>query len=144
MKSPRTGARELALHLLYQMDLRNEELTVVLPELLEFLRPTEEDRAFALQLAEGTIEHGEAIDSQLCRVARNWDLARLASIDRCVLRLAVAELMLMPQSPTRVVLDEAIELAKSYSTEQSGRFVNGVLDPIAKAVRSGGSTGDAK
>ena len=84
MKSPRTGARELALHLLYQMDLRNEELTVVLPELLEFLRPTEEDRAFALQLAEGTIEHGEAIDSQLCRVARNWDLARLASIDRCV------------------------------------------------------------
>ena len=144
MSEIRTGARELALHLLYQMEQRKEDLTQILPEAIDFLRPTGEDRNFALKLVDGVQEHRETIDEHLRKAARNWDLERVASIDRCVLRIAVAELMLVPESPTRVVLDEAIELAKSYSTEQSGRFVNGVLDPIAKIVRSGGSTGDAK
>ncbi len=144
MSEVRTGAREFALHLLYQMDQRKEDLTQILPEAIEFLRPTADDRKFALQLVDGVHEHREAIDAHLQKAARNWDLERVASLDRCVLRLAVAELMLVPQSPTKVILDEAIELAKNYSTEQSGRFVNGVLDPIAKIVRSGGATGDAK
>jgi len=144
MSAVRTGAREFALHLLYQMDQRKEDLTQILPEAIEFLKPTGEDRGFALRLVEGVQEHKDLIDEHLRKAARNWDLERVASLDRCVLRLAVIELMLVPESPTRVILDEAIELAKNYSTEQSGRFVNGVLDPIAKIVRSGGATGDAK
>lgn len=144
MSEVRTGARELALHLLYQMDQRKEDLTQILPEAIDFLRPSGEDRKFALTLVDGVLEHRETIDAHLRKAARNWELERVASLDRCVLRLAVAELMLVPESPTKVILDEAIELAKNYSTEQSGRFVNGVLDPIAKIVRSGGATGDAK
>jgi len=144
MSAVRTGAREFALHLLYQMDQRKEDLTQILPEALAFLKPTGEDRGFALRLVEGVQEHKDLIDEHLRKAARNWDLERVASLDRCVLRLAVIELMIVPESPTRVILDEAIELAKNYSTEQSGRFVNGVLDPIAKIVRSGGATGDAK
>lgn len=143
MKTSQTGGREFALHLLYQMDVRGEDLTQILPELFEFLHPTGEDRAFAVRMVEGTLANREAIDAHLRATSQNWDLERLANLDRCILRLAVSELMLCPETPVRVILDESIELAKSYSTEQSGRFVNGVLDPIAKAVRSGGSTGDA-
>ena len=77
----------------------------------------------------------EDVDATLREGAPNWPLERLAATDRSVLRAAVAELISRPGTPARVVLDEAIELAKRYGTEESGRFVNGVLDHVARALR---------
>lgn len=134
----RRGGREFALHLLYQLDVRGESIPEVLPSLLEMLQPTGPDRGFAITLVEKVLAHRPAIDEILAGSARNWDPARFALLDRCALQLAVAELLFHPETPTGVILNEAIELAKSYSTDQSARFVNGVLDPIAKAVRERG------
>lgn len=137
------AGRELALHLQYQMEVRGETLDQVLPEALEFLQPDPASRAFAVRLVEHAIELRDRADELLRETARNWDPSRFALIDRCVLRLAVAELSCFPDSPTNQILDQFIDLAKSYSTDSSGRFVNGVLDPIARKVRaSAPSKGD--
>jgi N utilization substance protein B len=132
------GGRELALHLLYQMEVRTETLDQVLPEALQFLQPEPAARAFAVRLVEFALEMRDVTEEILKETARNWDPSRFALIDRCLLRLAVAELSKFPESPTNQILDQFIELAKSYSTESSGRFVNGVLDPIARKVRAAG------
>jgi N utilization substance protein B len=75
------------------------------------------------------------VDAEIQRSAEHWPVARLAVTDRAVLRAAVAELMARPGTPARVVLDEAIEIAKRYGSEESGRFVNGVLDQVAHRLR---------
>ena len=129
------GGRELALHLLYQMDVRSETLDQVLPAALEFFQPTADDRAFALRLVEYSLENGDRIMELIRETARNWDPTRFALLDMCILRLAIAELLRVPESASKVVINEAIELAKSYSTQKSGGFVNGLLDPIARIVR---------
>ena len=129
------GGRELALHLLYQMDVRSETLDQVLPAALEFFQPTPDDRAFALRLVEYSLENGDRIVELIRGTARNWDPTRFALLDMCILRLAIAELLRVPETASKVVINEAIELAKSYSTQKSGGFVNGLLDPIARIVR---------
>ena len=129
------GGRELALHLLYQMDVRSETLDQVLPEAIEFFQPTVEDRSFGLRLVEYALEQKDRIDELVRQTATNYDPSRFALLDMCVLRIAVAELLRVPESPPKFVINEAIELAKSYSTEKSGSFVNGLLDPIARIVR---------
>lgn len=129
------GGRELALHLLYQMDVRSETLDQVLPEALEFFQPAAEDRSFGLRLVEYALEQKDRIDELVRRTAKNYDPSRFALLDMCVLRIAIAELLRVPESPPKFVINEAIELAKSYSTEKSGSFVNGLLDPIARIVR---------
>jgi N utilization substance protein B len=130
--SGQRGGRELALHLLYQMEVRSETLDQILPEAIEFFTPSPDDRAFAVRLVEYALEGKDATDDLLKQNATNWDPTRFALIDFCILRLAVAELTRVPESPTTKVLNEAIELAKSYSTP---KFVNGLLDPIARIVR---------
>jgi N utilization substance protein B len=80
-------------------------------------------------------DHREEIDKVLREALTRWDLKRLAVIDRCVLRIGVAELLYEPEAPTRVVLDEAIEIAKQFGSSESGRFVNGVLDRVARDFR---------
>jgi len=126
----RTRARELALQFLYQVDLRGREL---LPEAKEFFRLEEEDRTareFAAQLVEGVIEHSAAIDTVIREVAENWEIARMAVIDRNVLRMATYELLHCPDIPPKVAINEAIELGKRFSTQNSGKFINGILDKI--------------
>jgi len=81
--------------------------------------------------------HGADVDATLGRAAEKWSLRRLAATDRSVLRGAVGELMARPGTPARVVLDEAIDIAKRYGSEASGRFVNGVLDRVARELRPG-------
>lgn len=133
--SGQRGGRELSLHLLYQMEVRSETLDQVLPEAIEFFTPSPDDRAFAVRLVEYALEDRNATDDLLSKNATNWDPTRFALIDFCILRLAVAELTRVPETPTTKVLNEAIELAKAYSTPKSGGFVNGLLDPIARIVR---------
>lgn len=133
--SSQRGGRELALHLLYQMEVRSETLDQVLPEALVFFQPSPEDRAYAVRLVEYALADRQTAEDLLKTHATNWDPTRFALLDSCILRLAIAELTRVPEIATNKVLNEAIELAKSYSTQKSGGFVNGLLDPIARTVR---------
>ena len=87
---------------------------------------------FYKELFSATISNLEKIDSIIRSTSTNWDLARMSATDRSILRMAVCEMMVLADAPAPVVIDEAIELAKKYSTENSGKFVNGVLDSVAK------------
>lgn len=133
----RTRARELSLQFLYQLDLLGE---AVKDELSEFLRSEEKDGEtcrYARRLVEGTHEHRAAIDAEIQGVAQNWQISRMAVIDRNVLRLAAYELMFCDDIPPKVAINEAIELGKRYSTENSGKFINGILDKIKSRVAEG-------
>ncbi len=96
--------------------------------------PAEPD-PYALELARGVEEHREEIDTLIRKFADRWSLERMPVIDRNVLRMAVFELAHRPDVPTGAVISEAVELAKRYSTDDSGRFVNGMLSSIAEEVR---------
>lgn len=87
-------------------------------------------RSFADPLIRGTLEHRHEIDAQIRRVAKNWDLHRIAVVDRNILRLAIYEMTQREDIPPVVSINEAIDIAKRYSTEESGKFVNGILDKI--------------
>jgi len=129
----RTRARELALQFLYQLDLRGLDL---LPEAQEFLQSSERDRptcGFAMQLVEGVHANRERIDQVIRKVAQNWEIGRMAVIDRNVLRLATFELLYCADIPPKVAINEAIELGKRYSTQNSGGFINGILDKVKDA-----------
>lgn len=126
----RTRARELALQFLYQLDLRGDEL---LEEASAYVRGEERDAEtarFALRLVEGTHEHRRQLDGVIQGVAQNWNISRMAVIDRNVLRLATYELLHCKDVPPKVAINEAIELGKRYSTQNSGAFINGILDRI--------------
>jgi len=126
----RTLARELALQLMYQLDLRGTE---VLEEAEDYIRQSSGDPevlAFARDLLTGTWERRALIDSKIEEVAKNWQLKRMAAIDRNILRLATYELLFRDDVPPLVTINEAIDIAKKYSTKNSGPFVNGILDNI--------------
>ncbi|NUP94933.1 MAG: transcription antitermination factor NusB [Planctomycetaceae bacterium] len=126
----RTRGRELALQLLYQIDLRGDDVLAHAEELLLEEEPDRESRNFALHLVRSTHEEREALDSVIRSVAQNWEISRMAVIDRNVLRLAAWELLHSKDVPPKVAINEAIELGKRYSTQNSGAFINGILDKI--------------
>ena len=137
----RTRAREIALQFLYQLDLRGDDL---MAEAKSFVRGEERDSEtarFALRLVEGTVEHRDEIDRMIQGVAQNWNISRMAVVDRNVLRLASYELLHCDDIPPKVAINEAIELGKRYSTQNSGAFINGILDKIMN--RKPAAAGDA-
>ena len=123
----RHEAREKALQVLFQLD--NTDLTV--EEAMGHIKgqPT---NAFYEKIVNGTAEHLEEIDAALEQQLEKWSLARLPKIERTVLRLAVYELLYMQETPSRVVLNEAIELCKTFGDEKSSKFVNGVLSKFTE------------
>jgi transcription antitermination factor NusB len=139
----RTRARELALQFLYQLDLRGDDL---LAEAKAFVAAEERDAEttrFALRLVLGTQEHKAVIDQTIQGVAQNWNISRMAVVDRNVLRLATYELLHCPDVPPKVAVNEAIELGKRYSTQNSGAFINGILDKIMNRARPAAASGPA-
>lgn len=90
------------------------------------------DFAFYKELFTTTMNKIDEIDCIISEVSKNWDISRMPAVDRCILRMAVCEMMILASAPVAVVIDEAIELAKTFSTDKSGKFVNGVLDNIAR------------
>jgi N utilization substance protein B len=127
-------ARERALSLLYEAEVKGESPDAVLSGL-----PADPDR-FAAELVTGVGGHAEEIDGWLRRYARDWAVERMPALDRALLRIGVYELLHRPDVPTAVVISEAVELASRFSTEDSGRFVNGVLARIAENVRGPAAT----
>jgi transcription antitermination protein NusB len=127
----RHAGRELALKALYQIDMRGEVSNEDLALFFESFAADDDARAFALRLVDGVRREKVTIDQVLGDVLEHWSIGRLSRIDHNILRLGVYELMRMNDIPARVTIDEAIELAKAYGDQESGRFVNGVLDQAA-------------
>jgi transcription antitermination factor NusB len=129
----RTRGRELALQVLYQIDARGEEAMPVIDAFLEQEEPNSPDvHAFAKELVDGTSERRAEIDALLSSAAENWRLARMALVDRNILRMAIFEMLHLEEIPAKVSINEAIELGKRFSTKQSGSFINGILDRIRR------------
>lgn len=134
----RSKAREIAVQMLYQIDLNPEADLRQIRSMVEDAVLDEALRDFAWRLFVGVREHRPLIDAKIQAVAENWSLKRMAPTDRNVLRLGTYELI-NTDTPHRVVLDEAIELARVFGSAQSAQFVNGILDKLVPAEkRSGG------
>lgn len=127
--STRRDARERALGLCYEVEVRNADIAAVVDNL-----PIAPD-AYALRLAQGVAQHLLEIDELLAKYSEHWALERMPAIDRAILRIGVYELGWEPELPRAVAVSEAVELAKLYSTKDSGRFVNGLLGRIADELR---------
>jgi N utilization substance protein B len=127
----RTLAREYALKLLYRIDITQEKVEDVISDSFPRIRD-KEIKKFALNIVRGTWEGKETIDEKIKKYALKWDLNRMAVVDRNILRMAIYELLNLNEIPPKVSINEAIELAKKYGDEDSGKFVNGILDKIAR------------
>jgi transcription antitermination protein NusB len=133
-EDPRSDARERALALLYEAESKEASPREVLAALP--VAPS----ALVVTLVEGVDDHHAELDALIVAHARNWSLERMPAIDRNLLRLALYELKDRPDVPVAVVIDEAVELAKRFSTDDSGRFVNGMLSAIAPKLRPDATT----
>jgi len=144
----RRRARAAALQALYQCEVGNltpQQALGVLhhagpPEVDD---PGESEHAFVVKLVRGAMDHRDALDERIGDAAKNWRIERMAMIDRLVLRLALQELMAHRESPPRVVISEAIELARAYSGEDAAKFVNGVLDGAYRRLKEEGLVTDS-
>ena len=129
----RTRARECALQMLYQADIRHSGAGLIKEDFWQADEPVEADvREFATTLFDGTMGHLPEIDGLIAKHADNWDMKRMAVIDRNILRLGVFELLHLDDVPPKVCINEAIELAKRFGDAESGKFINGILDAIHK------------
>jgi transcription antitermination factor NusB len=132
----RRRSRELALQLLYQLDVHGGDDVAL--ELEEFWARNAVDsdvRTFVESLVVGTKKHQATIDELISRFTEHWSLDRMAVVDRNILRQSVFELLWSADVPPRVAINEALEVAKKFSTQESSRFINGVLDRIHREVR---------
>ena len=130
----RTLAREIALKILYIKEIRDESLDDLLKEYFEEHKTPDDAKEFAQMLASGTLDNCSGLDEVIKKYASNWDLGRMAAIDRNVLRMATYELIHLKDVPPKVTINEAVNLAKKFSQENSGKFVNGILDEAVKAM----------
>jgi N utilization substance protein B len=132
----RRKAREYALQILFQLDIRKEKpSTTIFKRFWEEHSPDDEVKAFTEEIVKGAYKHREKINKQIHACAKNWSLDRMATVDRNVLRMAVYEILYRMDIPASVTINEAIEIAKKYGTDESGAFVNGILDSVARLAR---------
>lgn len=132
----RRKSRELALQVLYQLDVTKQDPPKVLAQFQQQFLPIEEKDEFLERLVLGVLEHSQEIDRLIKRFSENWSLDRMSIIDRNILRMATFELLYCEDVPPKVTLNEAIDLGKDYGTEESGSFINGILDHIQnEAIR---------
>jgi N utilization substance protein B len=128
----RREGRELALQLLYALELNPIEVQEMLRLSRENSRASaEEVREFAEELVAGVVANRDAIDNIIVDKSKNWAISRMARVDLNILRLAVFELLFLSEIPRNVTINEAIEVAKKFGTEESASFINGMLDEIA-------------
>lgn len=137
--SSRSAARLIAVQTLYQVDLAGAEPGPALEDLIERTGAPEEVEAFARGLVEVAVARRDELDALIAEhLSDSWTLRRLGRIEHAILRLASAELVRDGEVPTAVILDEACELARDFLDEKGVRFLNGVLDPLARTVRPDG------
>lgn len=132
-RGPRTRGRELALKYLYAVDMMGRDRVEPFEDFAAHQKERGEAEDFARSLVEGVLGSLEELDACLARLAENWTLERMAVVDRNVLRLGCHQLLHRPDIPGAVALNESVELAKRFSTDQSGSFVNGILDRVRRS-----------
>ena len=130
----RRMARELALQALFSVEIGKRPPGEVLDETFAHAGGSSEQRRFIKELVYGTLEHAGESDREVGPLLQGWTIERLPTIDRLLLRMGMFELHHRPQTPRPVVVNEAVELAKKFSTADSGRFVNGVLSSVMKGL----------
>lgn len=127
----RSKARKRAVDVLYEADLRRGDVLPLLRERIADAQPPVPEHT--VRLVEGVVEHAGEIDRLISEHAAGWSLERLPDVDRAILRMAVFELLWVPDVPDAVVIDEAVELAKTLSTDDSASYVNGVLGGVIRS-----------
>jgi N utilization substance protein B len=141
-KDPRHRAREATLQILYQWEIGRGDVAQAVTTFFTLQwpnvdPPADELREFATKLAHETVERLAAIDPLIAETAERWRPERMAVLDRLILRMAICELLREPQTPPAVVINEALELARTFSTEESVKFINGILDAVRKKLEAG-------
>lgn len=132
--NPRRKARVVALQALYEADMSNHEPLASLQRVAEAEGLSEAQREFAQALVERVTEGKESIDEMIGRAATQWPVSQLSAVDRNILRLAIAEILMDNGAPIRVAINEAVELAKSFGSDSSAKFVNGVLGAVSLSL----------
>ncbi|HUK30789.1 MAG TPA: transcription antitermination factor NusB [Candidatus Acidoferrum sp.] len=139
----RRKSREFALQMIFQWEMRRIDPALIAKGFWRDARASKPTREFAMQLFEAAAAQAEMVDALLARHAKDWRVDRMAAIDRGILRLAVAELR-TTGTPPKVVINEALEIAKKFSTEEAVPFINGILDGIRKEMDIGAKAAAAK
>ena len=130
----RRKSREFALQVLYQLDITQQDVNKTLAQFQDHFSGSDERDDFMEHLVNGVVGHCQEIDRLIEKYSENWRLDRLNMIDRTILRIAIFELIYCEEIPPKVTLNEAIELGKRFGSEDSGSFINGILDRIQKDV----------
>jgi transcription antitermination protein NusB len=140
----RRSARECALQMMYELDVGKHSKDEILRTYWLMNEHPEKVREFADQLFEGTIKRLKEIDKVIQQHTKNWRLSRMAVVDRNVLRLAVFEFLSGGKTPDTVIINEALEIARKFSTNESAQFVNGILDSIKTELTEKGRRSNGK
>ena len=135
--SSRRRSREMAIQVLYQVDMAQSDIGEALRLFCEHFKAPDNIRDFAVELANGVHQYGEEIDTLISRFSEHWRLERMSAVDRNILRLAIFELLYRADIPAKVSINEAVDLGKKYGTEDSGSFINGILDRIRIDLEEG-------
>ena len=131
----RRKAREIVLKVLYEAEFSDRSADDILAEQIEDRGSGDDVSDYARSLLASVGKHGAQLDAAIADAAANWDFSRISLIDRNILRFAMAELLFFPDIPTKVIINEAVEIAHKYSSGDAGKFVNGILDRFAHTHR---------
>jgi N utilization substance protein B len=135
--SSRRRSREMAIQVLYQVDMAQSDMGEALRLFCEHFEAPDAIRDFAVELANGVHQYREKIDGLIRRSSEHWRLERMSAVDRNILRLAIFELLYRADIPAKVSINEAVDLGKKYGSEDSGSFINGILDRIRVDLEEG-------
>ena len=126
----RRRSRELAMQALFYVDMRQNNSKEMLDLYLQSFKPAKKILPFFLELVNGVIREGDQIDTMIERFSSNWKMSRMSCVDRNIMRIAVYEMLYRGDIPLKVSINEAIDVAKKFGTEESGAFINGILDSV--------------
>jgi len=132
--SGRRQTREWIMQFLFQLDFNPEPVDIALKDFWEGKDPNERERTYAEEVIKGVVQHKDELDDRLSQYAKRWDSERMGAVDRTVMRVALFEMLYRDDVPPVVSINEAVHFAKDFSSFQSGRFVNGVLDRIRREL----------
>jgi transcription antitermination protein NusB len=130
----RRQARECALQMLYQLDLGGCDMPLVSRKYWMSIQVPDAVQVFADDLADGVAKNRDALDEVIAKYSANWKLSRMSAVDKNILRIAAYELKFCEDIPSKVTINEAVDIAKRFGTAESGAFVNGILDNMAKTI----------
>ena len=130
----RRETREWIMQFLFQLDFNPEPIDIALKDFWEEKNPKEREKMYAEEIIKGVVQHKDELDERLSKYATRWNSERMGGVDRAVMRVALFEMLYREDVPPIVSINEAVHFAKDFSSFQSGRFVNGVLDRIRKEI----------